>query len=114
MTEDMTTTSTSIVVAISANQEAIQVPEGMVIEKRVLDLLSLLESHARKATLKISVVLRPPTPAPAPSPQIDPVDNKRKMDKKARNGVIEEGKIHGFKGHSSITEEGWGGYRDHP
>lgn len=73
--EDTTTTSTSIVVIVSANQEAIQVPEGTVIEKRVPNLLSLLESHVSEAAPEISVVPRPPTPAP--SPQIDPVDNKR-------------------------------------
>lgn len=43
--------------------------------------------------LEILVVPRPPTLTPASSPQIDPVDNKTKRDKKARNRVIEEGKI---------------------
>ena len=76
--KDTITTSTSVVVAVSANQEAIQVPEGMLIEKRVPDLLSLLESHANEATPKISVVPRPSTPTSAPSPKIDPFDNKRK------------------------------------
>ena len=107
MTEDTTTTSTSVVIVVSVNQEAIQVPEGMVIEKRVPDLLSLLESHVSEATTEISVVPRPSTPAPAPFPQIDPVDNKRKRDKNARNGIVEKGEIQeetpqsklGFKGH---------------
>ena len=58
MTEDTTTTSNSVVIAVSANQKAIQVPEGMVIKKRVLDLLSLLESHVNEATTEISVVPR--------------------------------------------------------
>ena len=63
----------------------------MVIKKRVPDLLSLLESHVSEATTEISVVLRPSTPAP--SPQIYLVNNKRKRDKKARNGVVEKGEI---------------------
>ena len=75
----MTTTSTPAVVAISANQEADQVPEGMVIEKRIPDLLSLLESHTSDATSEILVVPRPPSPTPS---QTDPVDKKRKRDKK--------------------------------
>ena len=33
------------------------------IEKKLLDLLSLLESHARDATPKVPMVPRPPTPA---------------------------------------------------
>lgn len=97
MTEDTTITSTSVVVVVRANQEAIQVLKGMVIEKRVPNLLSLIESHAGEAAPEISVVSRPPTPTPtptpAPSPRIDPVDNKRKRENKARNGVIEEGDI---------------------
>ena len=50
MIKDITTTSTLAVVVVSANQEATQVPEGMVIEKRVPKLLALLESHADEAT----------------------------------------------------------------
>jgi len=64
MIKDMATTSTSAVVAVSANQEATQVPEGMVIEKRVPDLLALLESYTGKATLEVPVVPRPSTPTP--------------------------------------------------
>ena len=36
----------------------------MVIEKRLPDLLSLLESHVGDATPKVPVVPKPPTPAP--------------------------------------------------
>ena len=50
MIKDITTTSASAVVVVSANQEATQVSEGMVIEKRVPELLALLESHADEAT----------------------------------------------------------------
>ena len=86
----MTTTSTPSVVAISANQEADQVPEGMVIEKREPDLLSLLESHTSDATSEIPVVLRPPSRTP---PQTDPVDKRKRDKKKLERGVFEEGMI---------------------
>lgn len=65
----------------------------MVNEKRVPDLLYLLESHAGDATPKILVVLTPPTPAPSSPPQTNPIDKKRKKDKKAGKGVIEEREI---------------------
>ena len=42
----------------------------MVIEKKLPDLLSLLESHAGDATPEIAVVLRPPTPILPPPPQL--------------------------------------------
>nr|POE87017.1 hypothetical protein CFP56_39394 [Quercus suber] len=50
MTKDIASTSRPIVIAISEDQEAIEVPEAMVIEKKLLGLLSILESHARDAT----------------------------------------------------------------
>ena len=78
MTEDAVTTSAPIAVTISTDQGATEVPEGMVIEKRLPDLLSLLESHFGDATLEIPMVPRPPTPASPPPPQIDPADKIRK------------------------------------
>ena len=43
----------------------------MVIETKLPDLLSLLESHVGDATPEIAVVLRPPTPIlPPPPPQL--------------------------------------------
>ena len=64
VTEDAATTSTLVVVAVSTDQGATKVPEAMVIEKRLPDLLSLLESHVSDATPEVPVVPRPPTPAP--------------------------------------------------
>ena len=64
MTEDTMTTFAPIIVAISTNQRATKVPKGMVIEKRLPNLLSLLESHSRDAIPEIPMVPRPPTPAP--------------------------------------------------
>ena len=67
----------------------------MVIEKKLPDLLSLLESHAGDATPEIAVVLRPLTPIlpPPPPTQTEPVDKKRKRDKKGGKGSTEEGEI---------------------
>lgn len=64
MTKDAATSSTLVAIAVSTNQGAIEVPKGMVIEKRLPNLLSLLESHAGNATPKVPIVLRPPTPTP--------------------------------------------------
>lgn len=68
-------------------------PEGMVIKKRLSDLLSLLESYARDVTPEVPMVPRPPTLAPYPPPQTIPIDKKRKRDKKARNDITEVGEI---------------------
>lgn len=57
VTEDTIITSTLEAIAVSTNKKATQVPEGMVIEKRVPDLLALLESYANEATSKVLVVL---------------------------------------------------------
>lgn len=57
MTEDTIITFTSEAIVVSTNKKATQVPEGMVIEKRVPDLLALLESYANEATSKVLVVL---------------------------------------------------------
>ena len=52
---------------VSEDQEAIEVPEGMVIEKRLPDLLSLLESQTGTAAPEVPIVPRPPTSIP-PTP----------------------------------------------
>lgn len=93
VTKDTATTSASITVVVSDDQKATEVLEGMVIEKRLLDLLPLLESHARDATPKVPVVPRPQIPAPLPPIQIEPTDNKRKRDKKVGKGTAKEGEI---------------------
>jgi len=93
MTEDAVTTSAPIAVAISTDQGATEVPERMVVEKRLLDLLSLLESHFGDATPEIPMVPRPPTPTSPPLPQTNPADKIRKRDKKGGKGIIEEVEI---------------------
>lgn len=71
-------------------------PKGMVIEKRLPYLLSLLESHAGIATLEVPIVARPLTPIPLAPIQAKPANKKRKRDKKGRGGgkgPIEEGEV---------------------
>ena len=58
------------------------IPKAMVLEKRMLDLLSLLESHVGGATPKIPIVPKPPTPAPPPPSQIKTADKKWKRNKR--------------------------------
>lgn len=66
-TEDIASSSRLTTALDSENQEVIEVLETMVLEKRMLDLLSLLEFLAGTTTPKASVVPRPSTPIP-PSP----------------------------------------------
>ena len=57
-------------------------PEWMVIEKKLPNLLSLLESHARTVAPEVPVVPRPPTPIPPTRVQTEPADKKGKRDKR--------------------------------
>ena len=91
LTKDATTTSTPTAIAVSADHDATKVPEGMVIEKRLPNLLYLLESHIDDATPQTPVVPRPLTPLPPP--QTDLANKKRKWDKKVGKGIAEEGEI---------------------
>ena len=76
---------------ISENQESTKVPEAMVIEKRLPDLLSLLESHVGTTTSEISVVPRPLTPIPPPPPQTEPAEKKWKKEQKRRERIYQGG-----------------------
>lgn len=63
---------------VSKNHEAAEVLEAMVIEKRLPNLLSLLESYAGTTTPKVPKVPRPPTLIPLPPLQIEPTKKKQK------------------------------------
>ena len=76
MTEDIASMSKPIAVTVSEDQEATEVPEAMVIEKKLPDLLSILESHTGDATPEVPVVPRPPTPAPSPPTQTKLIGKK--------------------------------------
>ena len=92
VTKSGATTSTPTTVDVSSNQGTTELLEGMVIEKKLPDLLSLLESHVDDATSEVLVVSRLPTSTPPP-PQNDPTNKKRKRDKKAGKGAAEKGEI---------------------
>nr|POF21366.1 hypothetical protein CFP56_43490 [Quercus suber] len=64
----------------------------MVIEKRVPDLLALLESHAGEATPEVLVVSRPSTLAPPSPSQTDHTDRKRKMERKQEKRLSKRGR----------------------
>lgn len=81
------------VVQANANQGIINILEGMVIQNKTPNLLALLESHARDATPKVSIDLRPSTPIPTQSSPIEPSEKKRKKEKRPSKGVSKEGEI---------------------
>ena len=64
------------VALVSKDQEPIEVPEGMVIKKRLPDLLSLLESHTRTTVPKVPIIPRPPTLIPPTLTQTELADKK--------------------------------------
>ena len=74
---------------VSTNQEAANIPEGMVLEEKTPDLLALLIAHARGASPAIPVVPRPPTPTPTHASSSDAADKKRKRGKGSKGA--EEG-----------------------
>lgn len=82
----------------SANQEAIDILEGMVIKKTPSSFLSLFQSDVAGAPSEPPAPSRSPTPIPPSfggdqgSP-IEPAEKKRKRDKKHKKGVIKEGEI---------------------
>lgn len=93
MTKDIASTSKPIVIAISEDQEAIEVPEAMVIEKKLLGLLSILESHAGGATPEVPVVPRPPTLTPPPPTQTKPTNKKWERDNKGGKALLRKGRF---------------------
>ena len=68
-------------------------PEVMVLEKRMIGLLSLLENHVGTTTPKVPIVPKPLTPIPPTPTQNEPADKKQKRDKKGGRGSTEEGEI---------------------
>lgn len=93
MTKDVTSTLRPATVSVNEDHEAIEIPEAVVIGQRILDLLSLLESHAGNAILEVPMVPKPPIPIPPPPTQAEPADKKWKRDKKGGKGSIKEGEI---------------------
>ena len=78
-------------IQVSTNQEAANVPKGMVLEKKTLNLLALLMAHTEGNSLTVTVVPRPSTLAPPlPSP-FEATKKKRKREKHSRKEGFKEG-----------------------
>nr|POE54659.1 hypothetical protein CFP56_47300 [Quercus suber] len=92
VTEDVASTSRPATSVISEDQEATESPEAMVIEKRLPDLLSILESHIEDVTLEVPIMPRPPSSIPPPPTQFDLADKKWKRDKKGEKVPSRKGK----------------------
>ena len=67
-------------VRVSSNQESANVLEAMVLNKRTLNLLALLESHAGDATLEVAVNPHPPTIAQSWASLVESLEKKRERD----------------------------------
>ena len=78
---------------VSEDQEVTKVPKGMVIENKLPDLLSLLESHARTTVPEAPVVPRPPTPIPLAFVQTELVEKNGKWTKEGVNELLKRPKL---------------------
>lgn len=65
----------------------------MVLEKRLPNLLSLLESHAGTTVPEFPIVPRPPTPIILDLVKTETTDKKRKRDSRGGKGIVEEGEV---------------------
>lgn len=70
---------------VSYSQEAVDVPEAMVLEEKTLDLLALLTTHNRGNALVVLIVRRPPTPAPSHTSTADAFEKKRRRGKQTKS-----------------------------
>ena len=71
-----------VIAQISNNQEVPGIPEGMVIQKNMPNLLALLETHVGGASPMVTMDSRPLTPLLAWTSHFEPMENKRERDKK--------------------------------
>lgn len=78
---------------VSTKQKAINIPEAIVLQRRTPNILALLESHAKSATLEVSMDLKPLTPHPSRAFLIKLGEKKRKRDKRPGKEVSKEGEI---------------------
>lgn len=79
---------------VSTSQKEANIPEGMVLEEKTLDLLALLTAHAGGASQAIPVVPRPTTSAPTQASSSDTADKKRKKGQGGKGSKdVEEGEV---------------------
>ena len=67
-------------IRVSSNQESANLLEAMVLNKRTLNLLAFLESHAGDATLEVAVNPHPPTIAQSWASLVESLEKKRERD----------------------------------
>ena len=86
---------------VSANQGIINKLEGMVIQNKTPNLLSLLKSHVGDATPEVPIDSRPPTFIPALSFLIEPSEKKRERgrEREREREKVEQG---GFRGRGDL------------
>lgn len=63
---------------VNINQGIADIPKGMVIQKKTLNLLALLESQVGGATTEVPADPRPPTPLPAQSFPTEPKEKEER------------------------------------
>ena len=91
--EDISSSLRLTTALVSENQKVTKLPKVMVLEKRMIDLLSLLENHVGTTTPEVPIVPKPLTSIPPTPTQNEPADKKQKKDKKGGRGSTEEGEI---------------------
>ena len=84
---------------VSANQGIINKLEGMVIQNKTPNLLSLLKSHVGDATPEVPIDSSPPTFIPALSFLIEPSEKKREREREREREKVEQG---GFRGRGDL------------
>jgi len=65
----------------------------VVLQRKTPNLLALLESHVEGTTPEVAVNPYPPTPLPSWVSPAEPLEKKRKRDKKAGNETFGEGEV---------------------
>ena len=74
------------------------IPEAMVLQRKNTSLLALLESHVGATTPEVAVNPCTPTFLPSWVSPVEPLEKKRKTNKKAGKETSKEGKIQPSKG----------------
>ena len=69
----------------STSQEAVDIPDAMVLKKKMPDLLALLSTHAGGNAPMVSIVPRPPTPVLSHTFVVAAFEKKRKRGKQIKS-----------------------------
>ena len=80
-------------IRVNSDQETTDIREAVVLQRKTPNLLALLESHVEGTTPEVAVNPCPPTPLPPWVSPAEPLEKKRKRDKKAGNETSKEGEV---------------------